>query len=198
MRQLRRGKLFRNWLVTRHLVFKYNLLNKSYHCVSTARRSGLRLACRNPSWHEALVEVLGSENGSSKSEVSRKAPQGIPGNHTRNFLGCPICKENDEQVKAFLGRPLGHAHFPYAYLDATPRPFGSHPAGGLPVRSWWPSASMLSASGRRWVVMLLPDALATQPAEPRAQGRHLDTVERRFWAFTVCVPVNTSTIGRWV
>ena len=25
----------------------------------------------------------------------------------------------DEQVKAFLGRPLEHARFPYVYLDAT-------------------------------------------------------------------------------
>ena len=39
--------------------------------------------------------------GSSKSEVSR------------------ICQGLDKQVKAFLGRPLDHAHFPYFYLVAT-------------------------------------------------------------------------------
>ena len=39
--------------------------------------------------------------GISKSEVSR------------------ICQGLDEQVKAFLGRPLDHACFPYVYLDAT-------------------------------------------------------------------------------
>jgi putative transposase len=30
-----------------------------------------------------------------------------------------ICQGLDEQVKAFLGRPLDHARFPYVYLDAT-------------------------------------------------------------------------------
>ena len=50
---------------------------------------------------DALVEALGSDSGISKSEVSR------------------ICQGLDEQVKAFLGRPLDHAHFPYVYLDAT-------------------------------------------------------------------------------
>ena len=39
--------------------------------------------------------------GISKSEVSR------------------ICQGLDKQVKAFLGRPLDHARFPYVYLDAT-------------------------------------------------------------------------------
>jgi transposase-like protein len=47
------------------------------------------------------VEALGGDSGISKSEVSR------------------ICQGLDEQVKAFLGRPLDHAHFPYVYLDAT-------------------------------------------------------------------------------
>jgi len=50
---------------------------------------------------DALVEALGGDSGISKSEVSR------------------ICQGLDEQVKAFLGRPLDHAHFPYVYLDAT-------------------------------------------------------------------------------
>ena len=50
---------------------------------------------------DALVEALGGASGISKSEVSR------------------ICQGLDEQVKAFLGRPLDHACFPYVYLDAT-------------------------------------------------------------------------------
>ncbi len=50
---------------------------------------------------DALVGALGGASGSSKSEVSR------------------ICQGLDEQVKAFLGRPLDHARFPYVYLDAT-------------------------------------------------------------------------------
>jgi putative transposase len=47
------------------------------------------------------VEALGGASGISKSEVSR-IRQGL-----------------DEQVKAFMGRPLDHARFPYVYLDAT-------------------------------------------------------------------------------
>jgi putative transposase len=49
----------------------------------------------------ALVQFSMSADSISKSEVSR------------------ICQGLDEQVKAFLGRPLDHAHFPYVYLDAT-------------------------------------------------------------------------------
>jgi putative transposase len=44
---------------------------------------------------------LGGASGISKSEISR------------------IYQGLDEQVKAFLGRPLDHARFPYVYLDAT-------------------------------------------------------------------------------
>jgi hypothetical protein len=47
------------------------------------------------------VEALGCDSGISKSEVS-----------------C-ICQGLDERVKAFLGKPLDHADFPYDYLDAT-------------------------------------------------------------------------------
>ena len=50
---------------------------------------------------DALVEALGGASGISKSEVSR------------------ICQGLDEQVKAFLGRPLDHARYPYVFLDAT-------------------------------------------------------------------------------
>ena len=48
-----------------------------------------------------LGKALGGASGISKSAVSR------------------ICQGLDEQVKAFLGRPLDHARFPYVYLDAT-------------------------------------------------------------------------------
>jgi putative transposase len=49
----------------------------------------------------ALVEALGGASSISNAEVSR------------------ICRGLDEQLKAFLGRPLVHARFPYVYLDVT-------------------------------------------------------------------------------
>jgi transposase-like protein len=48
-----------------------------------------------------LVSALGIDAGLSKSEVSR------------------ICGELDGVVAAFRDRPLGHAAFPYVFLDAT-------------------------------------------------------------------------------
>jgi putative transposase len=48
---------------------------------------------------DALVSALGSQSGISKSQVSR------------------ICQEIDQQVQAFLNRPLEGSG--YAYLDAT-------------------------------------------------------------------------------
>jgi putative transposase len=48
-----------------------------------------------------LVQTLGINTGISKSEVSR------------------ICGQLDERVGAFRNRTLGHAAFPYVYLDAT-------------------------------------------------------------------------------
>ena len=48
-----------------------------------------------------LVAALGSVEGISKSQVSR------------------ICQGLDEQVQAFLHRPLDHARFAYVFLDAT-------------------------------------------------------------------------------
>jgi hypothetical protein len=38
---------------------------------------------------DALVEALGGESGISKSEVSRRGPQAIPGIVPRNCLGYP-------------------------------------------------------------------------------------------------------------
>jgi putative transposase len=48
-----------------------------------------------------LVAALGVQAGISKSEVSR------------------ICVELDQSLEAFRTRPLGHAEFPYVFLDAT-------------------------------------------------------------------------------
>jgi transposase-like protein len=50
---------------------------------------------------DALVSALGSQSGISKSQVSR------------------ICQEIDQQVQAFLSRPLESSDYAYVYLDAT-------------------------------------------------------------------------------
>lgn len=50
---------------------------------------------------DALVGALGSQSGISKSQVSR------------------ICQEIDQQVLAFLSRPLESSGYAYVYLDAT-------------------------------------------------------------------------------
>jgi transposase-like protein len=50
---------------------------------------------------DALVSALGSQSGISKSQVSR------------------ICQEIDQQVQAFLNRPLQETGYAYVYLDAT-------------------------------------------------------------------------------
>jgi len=50
---------------------------------------------------DALVSALGSQSGISKSQVSR------------------ICQDIDQQVQAFLGRPLESSSYAYVYLDAT-------------------------------------------------------------------------------
>jgi putative transposase len=50
---------------------------------------------------DALVAALGVQSGISKSQVSR------------------ICQEIDEQVQAFLNRPLQESGYAYVYLDAT-------------------------------------------------------------------------------
>ncbi len=50
---------------------------------------------------DALVSALGSQSGISKSQVSR------------------ICQEIDQQVQAFLNRPLQESGYAYVYMDAT-------------------------------------------------------------------------------
>jgi putative transposase len=89
--KLRQGSFFPNWLEPRRRVDK-----ALYAVVMEAYTGGI-----SPRKVDALVEALGGASGISKSEVSR------------------ICQGLDEQVKAFLGRPLDHARFPYVYLDAT-------------------------------------------------------------------------------
>jgi putative transposase len=89
--KLRQGSFFPNWLEPRRRVDKalYAVVMEAYTGGISTRKV------------DALVEALGGASGISKSEVSR------------------ICQGLDEQVKAFLGRPLDHARFPYVYLDAT-------------------------------------------------------------------------------
>ena len=67
---------------------------------------------------DALVAALGSQSGISKSQVSR------------------ICQEIDQQVQAFLSRPLQETGYAYVYLDATylQGPAGQGPAGLLAGR----------------------------------------------------------------
>jgi putative transposase len=50
---------------------------------------------------DALVAALGVQSGISKSQVSR------------------ICQDIDEQVQAFLNRPMQESGYAYVYLDAT-------------------------------------------------------------------------------
>jgi len=89
--KLRQGSFFPDWLEPRRRVDKalYAVVMEAYTGGISTRKV------------DSLVEALGGTSGISKSEVSR------------------ICQGLDEQVKAFLSRPLDHARFPYVYLDAT-------------------------------------------------------------------------------
>ena len=89
--KLRQGSFFPDWLEPRRRVDKalYAVVMEAYTGGISTRKV------------DSLVEALGGASGISKSEVSR------------------ICQGLDEQVKAFLSRPLEHARFPYVYLDAT-------------------------------------------------------------------------------
>jgi putative transposase len=84
-----------------------------------------------------LVVALGADTGISKSEVSR------------------ICAGIDEEVGAWLARPLDHIAFPYVFLDAS-RPVSVAPARGArvprssPRPPWWPSACPPTGAGRCW------------------------------------------------
>ena len=89
--KLRKGSFFPNWLEPRRRVDKalYAVVMEAYTGGISTRKV------------DALVEALGGASGISKSEVSR------------------ICQGLDEQVKAFLGRPLDHARYPYVFFDDT-------------------------------------------------------------------------------
>ena len=89
--KLRQGSFFPDWLEPRRRVDKalYAVVMEAYTGGISTRKV------------DALVEALGGASGISKSEVSR------------------ICQGLDEQVKAFLCRPLDHARYPYVFLDAT-------------------------------------------------------------------------------
>ena len=83
---------------------------------------------------DALVGALGSQSGISKSQVSR------------------ICQEIDQQVQAFLSRPLQESGYAYVYLDAT---YLSRAGSAKLCRSalgpWSsPWASMLMAAESCW------------------------------------------------
>ena len=89
--KLRQGSFFPDWLEPRRRVDKtlYAVVMEAYTGGISTRKV------------DALVEALDGASGVSKSEVSR------------------ICQGLDEKVKAFLGRPLDHARYPYVFLDAT-------------------------------------------------------------------------------
>ena len=93
--KLRQGSFFPNWLEPRRRVDKalYAVVMEAYTGGISTRKV------------DALVEALGGASGISKSEVSR------------------ICQGLDEQVKAFLGRPLdggNQADVPGLLLAALP------------------------------------------------------------------------------
>ena len=86
-----------------------------------------------------LVVALGADSGISKSEVSR------------------ICAGIDEEVGAWLARPLDHIAFPYVFLDATylkARVGGTGPRrkGAQVVSQAAVIAVGVSADGRREVL----------------------------------------------
>jgi putative transposase len=82
---------------------------------------------------DALVSALGSQSGISKSQVSR------------------ICQEIDQQVQAFLSRPLQESGYAYVYLDATylksrlgtaiSAPSAVTPAAPIPPPAWTPASA---------------------------------------------------------
>jgi putative transposase len=118
---LRQGSFFPDWLEPRRRV------DRALYAVVTEAYTG-GISTRKV---DSLVEALGGASGISKSVVSR------------------ICQGLDEQVKAFLSRPLKHSRFPYVHLDAT------YLHGRLaatcrfaPVRWWWRLALMPWATAR--------------------------------------------------
>jgi putative transposase len=106
---------------------------------------------------DALVAALGVDTGISKSEVSR------------------ICAGLDERVNAFRNRTLGHAEFPYIYLDATYIHVSDDALGQVVSRAACdlrrprrPQESNPALFRRRFMAAM-PGALRPQPARQRPQ-----------------------------
>jgi putative transposase len=89
--KLRAGSFLPSILEPRRRVEQalYGVIMEAYICGVSTRKV------------DALVAALGSQSGISKSQVSR------------------ICQDIDEQVQAFLNRPLQESGYAYVYLDAT-------------------------------------------------------------------------------
>ncbi len=89
--KLRAGSFLPSILEPRRRVEQalYGVIMEAYICGVSTRKV------------DALVAALGSQSGISKSQVSR------------------ICQNIDEQVQAFLSRPLQESGYAYVYLDAT-------------------------------------------------------------------------------
>ncbi|WP_231605494.1 transposase [Synechococcus sp. CBW1006] len=89
--KLRAGSFLPSILEPRRRVEQalYGVIMEAYICGVSTRKV------------DALVAALGSQSGISKSQVSR------------------ICQEIDQQVQAFLSRPLQESGYAYVYLDAT-------------------------------------------------------------------------------
>ena len=92
----------------------YGVILEAYIGGVSTRLPGRRPACRRH-WVDALVAALGSQSGLSKSQVSRRGTPEIPG----NLWGPRICQDIDQQVQAFVSRPLESSTYAYVYLDAT-------------------------------------------------------------------------------
>jgi len=69
---------------------------------------------------DTLVAALGSQSGISKSQVSRTlvAALGSQSGISKSQVS-RICQEIDQQVQAFLCRPLQESGYAYVYMDAT-------------------------------------------------------------------------------
>ncbi|WP_282961354.1 transposase [Streptomyces virginiae] len=89
-----------------------------------------------------LVEALGSDTGTSRSEVSR------------------ICTGLDEQLEVLCTRPLDHIRFPYLILDATSVKARSI-TGSSPRPSYATSVKARSITGSS------PRPSSSRPASPR-------------------------------
>ena len=93
---------------------------------------------------DALVAALGSQSGISKSQVSR------------------ICQEIDQQVQAFLNRPLESSSYA---MQPTSRGGGARLSRSAHGPWWWPWASAPMVAGSCW-------ASRSATARARSSGRN--------------------------